>query len=116
MSQFGANIKVRKSCAVMIDHIQVGGGAPVRIQSMTNTDTVDVIRTVAQISELAKAGSEMVRITVNNDEAAAAIPLIREQLNKMGNNTPIIGDFHFNGHRLLKRPPRLCPSASQVSY
>ena len=105
MSQSGANIKARQSVAVMIDHVQVGGGAPVRVQSMTNTDTVDVIRTAAQIAELAKAGSEMVRITVNNDEAAAAVPLIREQLDKMGCNTPIIGDFHFNGHRLLKNHP-----------
>ena len=71
MSLSGANIKARKSVGVMVDHIRVGGGAPVRVQSMTSTDTVDVIRTAAQIAELAKAGSEMVRITVNNDEAAA---------------------------------------------
>ncbi|EDY85930.1 4-hydroxy-3-methylbut-2-en-1-yl diphosphate synthase [gamma proteobacterium HTCC5015] len=95
----------RKTQAVMVGHVQVGGGAPVRVQSMTNTDTADVIRTAAQIAELAKAGSEMVRVTVNNDAAAEAIPEIRKQLDKMGFDTPIIGDFHFNGHRLLKNHP-----------
>jgi (E)-4-hydroxy-3-methylbut-2-enyl-diphosphate synthase len=81
--------------------ITVGGGAPIRIQSMTNTDTVDVIATAIQIKELTNAGSEMVRITVNTPEAAQAVPYIRAQLDKMGVDVPLIGDFHYNGHRLL---------------
>ncbi|MGM0562699.1 MAG: flavodoxin-dependent (E)-4-hydroxy-3-methylbut-2-enyl-diphosphate synthase [Pseudomonadota bacterium] len=95
----------RRSHGVMVGNVQVGGDAPVRVQSMTNTDTADIIRTAAQIAELAKAGSEMVRVTVNNDAAAEAIPQIREQLDKMGYDTPIVGDFHFNGHRLLSNHP-----------
>jgi (E)-4-hydroxy-3-methylbut-2-enyl-diphosphate synthase len=85
--------------------IFVGGGAPVVVQSMTNTDTVDVIGTAIQIKELARAGSEIVRITVNNEEAAAAVPAIREQLDKMGIDVPLVGDFHYNGHTLLKDFP-----------
>ncbi len=81
--------------------VTVGGGAPVRVQSMTNTDTVDVIGTAIQVKELAQAGSEMVRITVNTPEAAAAVPHIRDQLDRMGIDVPLIGDFHYNGHRLL---------------
>ena len=81
--------------------VTVGGDAPVRVQSMTNTDTVDVIETAIQVKELAIAGSEMVRITVNTPEAAAAVPHIREQLDRMGIDVPLIGDFHYNGHRLL---------------
>jgi len=81
--------------------VTVGGGAPVRGQSMTNTDTVDVIGTAIQVKELAQAGSEMVRITVNTPEAAAAVPHIRDQLDRMGIDVPLIGDFHYNGHRLL---------------
>ncbi len=81
--------------------VTVGGGAPVRIQSMTNTDTVDAVGTAIQIKELANAGSEMVRITVNTPEAAQAVPYIREQLDRMGIDVPLIGDFHYNGHRLL---------------
>lgn len=81
--------------------VTVGGGAPVRVQSMTNTDTVDVIGTAIQVKELAQAGSEMVRITVNTPEAARAVPHIREQLDRMGIDVPLIGDFHYNGHRLL---------------
>lgn len=81
--------------------VTVGGGAPVRIQSMTNTDTVDAVATAIQIKELANAGSEMVRITVNTPEAAQAVPYIREQLDRMGIDVPLIGDFHYNGHRLL---------------
>lgn len=85
--------------------ITVGGGAPIRIQSMTNTDTVDVIATAIQIKELTNAGSEMVRITVNTPEAAQAVPFIRAQLDKMGIDVPLIGDFHYNGHRLLTEFP-----------
>ena len=85
--------------------VTVGGGAPVRVQSMTNTDTVDVIGTAIQVKELAIAGSEMVRITVNTPEAAEAVPHIRDQLDKMGIDVPLIGDFHYNGHRLLTDYP-----------
>ena len=85
--------------------VTVGGDAPVRVQSMTNTDTTDVIGTAIQIKELAQAGSELVRITVNTPEAAAAVPHIREQLDRMEINVPLIGDFHYNGHRLLTEFP-----------
>jgi (E)-4-hydroxy-3-methylbut-2-enyl-diphosphate synthase len=91
----------------------VGGDAPVRVQSMTNTDTVDVIGTAIQVKELAVAGSEMVRITVNTPEAAAAVPHIREQLDRMGINVPLIGDFHFNGHRLLTDHPACAEALSK---
>ncbi|MFN4116643.1 MAG: flavodoxin-dependent (E)-4-hydroxy-3-methylbut-2-enyl-diphosphate synthase, partial [Inhella sp.] len=80
--------------------VTIGGDAPVRIQSMTNTDTVDVIETAIQVKELAVAGSELVRITVNTPEAAQAVPHIREQLDRMGIDVPLVGDFHYNGHRL----------------
>jgi (E)-4-hydroxy-3-methylbut-2-enyl-diphosphate synthase len=95
----------KQTVAVNIDGILVGGNAPVVVQSMTNTDTEDVIRTVKQVSELAKAGSELVRITVNTLEAAKAVPEIRERLDKMGCDVPLIGDFHFNGHKLLSAVP-----------
>lgn len=85
--------------------ITVGGDAPIRIQSMTNTDTEDVIGTAIQVKELAQAGSEMVRITVNTSAAAAAVPFIRDQLDKMGVDVPLVGDFHYNGHTLLKEHP-----------
>jgi len=81
--------------------VTVGGAAPVRVQSMTNTDTADALATAIQVKELAQAGSELVRITVNTPEAAAAVPAIREQLDRMGTGVPLIGDFHYNGHRLL---------------
>lgn len=87
------------------NRITVGGDAPIRIQSMTNTDTEDVIGTAIQVKELAKAGSEMVRITVNTSAAAAAVPFIRDQLDKMGVDAPLVGDFHYNGHTLLKEHP-----------
>jgi (E)-4-hydroxy-3-methylbut-2-enyl-diphosphate synthase len=93
--------------------VTVGGGAPVRIQSMTNTDTVDVIGTAIQVKELANAGSEMVRITVNTVEAAQAVPFIREQLDRMGVSVPLIGDFHFNGHRLLTDFPDCAQALSK---
>ena len=93
--------------------VTVGGDAPVRIQSMTNTDTVDVIGTAIQVKELALAGSEMVRITVNTPEAAAAVPHVREQLDRMGVDVPLIGDFHYNGHRLLTDFPDCAQALSK---
>ncbi len=93
--------------------VTVGGDAPVRVQSMTNTDTVDVIGTAIQVKELAIAGSEMVRITVNTPEAAQAVPFIREQLDKMGIDVPLIGDFHYNGHRLLTDVPSCAEALSK---
>jgi (E)-4-hydroxy-3-methylbut-2-enyl-diphosphate synthase len=93
--------------------VTVGGSAPVRVQSMTNTDTVDVIGTAIQVKELAQAGSEMVRITVNTPEAAEAVPHIREQLDRMGIDVPLIGDFHYNGHRLLTEYPACAEALSK---
>ena len=96
------------------DHVlTIGGDAPVRVQSMTNTDTVDVIETAIQVKELAQAGSELVRITVNTPEAAAAVPVIREQLDKMGLAVPLVGDFHYNGHRLLTDFPECAQALSK---
>src|ERR1700722_13179147 len=95
----------RRSVTVNIGGVRAGSDAPVVVQSMTNTDTADVESTVQQIGALARAGSEMVRITVNNDDAAKAVPTIVEELAKKGWNTPIIGDFHYNGHLLLKKYP-----------
>src|SRR5574343_1378902 len=85
--------------------VTIGGDAPVRIQSMTNTDTVNAVETAIQVKELALAGSELVRITVNTPEAAAAVPYVREQLDRMGVDVPLVGDFHYNGHRLLTDYP-----------
>jgi (E)-4-hydroxy-3-methylbut-2-enyl-diphosphate synthase len=93
--------------------VAIGGGAPVCVQSMTNTDTVDVIGTAIQVKELAVAGSELVRITVNTPEAAAAVPHIREQLDRMGIDVPLVGDFHYNGHRLLTDHPACAESLSK---
>jgi (E)-4-hydroxy-3-methylbut-2-enyl-diphosphate synthase len=93
--------------------VRVGGGAPVVVQSMTNTDTADAIGTAIQIKELARAGSEVVRITVNTEEAAAAVPAIREQLDKMGIDVPLVGDFHYNGHLLLTRHPACAEALSK---
>jgi (E)-4-hydroxy-3-methylbut-2-enyl-diphosphate synthase len=93
--------------------VTVGGDAPVRIQSMTNTDTVDAIGTAIQVKELAIAGSEMVRITVNTPEAAAAVPYVREQLDRMGIDVPLVGDFHYNGHRLLTDYPACAQALSK---
>jgi (E)-4-hydroxy-3-methylbut-2-enyl-diphosphate synthase len=95
----------RVAIGVRIGAVLVGGGAPVVVQSMTNTDTADVEGTARQVSELARAGSELVRITVNTPEAAAAVPRIRERLDMMGVGVPLIGDFHYNGHQLLEREP-----------
>jgi len=91
--------------AVWAGGVQIGGGAPVVVQSMTNTDTADVAATSEQVAALARSGSELVRITVNNEAAARAVPLIHERLLGMGLQVPLIGDFHFNGHRLLKAFP-----------
>ncbi|MDQ3267666.1 MAG: flavodoxin-dependent (E)-4-hydroxy-3-methylbut-2-enyl-diphosphate synthase [Pseudomonadota bacterium] len=91
----------RATQRVMVGNIAIGGGAPIVVQSMTNTDTVDAAGTARQVFELAQAGSELVRITVNTAEAAAQVPHIRELLDKMGCNVPLVGDFHYNGHRLL---------------
>lgn len=92
-----------KSCR--IGHVLLGGEAPVVVQSMTNTDTADYLATAIQCAELARSGSELVRITVNTPEAAAAVPKIREHLDRMACNVPLIGDFHYNGHRLLSEHP-----------
>ncbi|MFZ6817538.1 flavodoxin-dependent (E)-4-hydroxy-3-methylbut-2-enyl-diphosphate synthase [Undibacterium sp. Ji22W] len=93
--------------------VVIGGSAPVVIQSMTNTDTADAIGTAIQIKELARAGSELVRITVNNPEAAQAVPVIREQLDRMGVDVPLVGDFHYNGHTLLKDFPACAQALSK---
>lgn len=93
--------------------VTVGGGAPVRVQSMTNTDTADAIGTAIQVKELAQAGSEMVRITVNTPEAAQAVPYIRQQLDRMGIDVPLIGDFHYNGHTLLTDYPDCAQALSK---
>ena len=90
---------------VMVGHVQVGGGAPIVVQSMTNTDTAEIDGTVAQVAALARQGSELVRITVDRDEAAAAVPHIREKLLKRGVNVPLVGDFHYIGHKLLADHP-----------
>lgn len=93
--------------------VTIGGDAPVRVQSMTNTDTVDAVGTAIQVKELAQAGSEMVRITVNTPEAAKAVPYVREQLDRMGIDVPLIGDFHYNGHRLLTEFPDCAQALSK---
>jgi (E)-4-hydroxy-3-methylbut-2-enyl-diphosphate synthase len=95
----------RKTITVRIGALRLGSEAPVVVQSMTNTDTADVEGTVAQVAALARAGSELVRITVNSAEAAAAVPLIRDRLAAAGLDVPLIGDFHFNGHKLLREYP-----------
>ena len=99
------SIKRRAVRAVRVGRVVVGGDAPVVVQSMTNTDTADHVATAIQCAELARAGSELVRITVNTPEAAAGVPKIREQLDRMGVDVPLIGDFHYNGHRLLLDNP-----------
>jgi (E)-4-hydroxy-3-methylbut-2-enyl-diphosphate synthase len=95
----------KHTVGVKVGSVQVGGGAPVVVQSMTNTDTADVNSTVQQVADLARAGSELVRITVNNEESAEAVAKIRDELDKRGFTVPLIGDFHFNGHRLLSKYP-----------
>ena len=115
--KIGAGAQARHSLQARIrwqdNVVTVGGDAPVRIQSMTNTDTVDAVGTAIQVKELALAGSELVRITVNTPEAAQAVPYIREQLDRMGIAVPLIGDFHFNGHRLLTDFPDCAQALSK---
>jgi (E)-4-hydroxy-3-methylbut-2-enyl-diphosphate synthase len=113
MSQQSARIQRRKTIGVSVDHVRIGGGAPVVVQSMTNTDTADIDATVQQVRELAQAGSELVRITVNTEEAAQAVPRIRERLYQLGINAPLVGDFHFNGHKLLTRYPECAEALSK---
>jgi len=107
----------RASRGVLVQHgarkVIVGGDAPVVVQSMTNTDTADVIGTAIQVKELARAGSEIVRITVNTPEAAAAVPAIREQLDRMDVDVPLVGDFHYNGHLLLRDYPECAQALSK---
>ncbi|MBM3375787.1 MAG: 4-hydroxy-3-methylbut-2-en-1-yl diphosphate synthase, partial [Betaproteobacteria bacterium] len=93
--------------------VQMGGSAPVVVQSMTNTDTADAIGTAIQVRDLAFAGSEVVRITVNTLEAARAVPAVREQLDKMNCPVPLVGDFHFNGHKLLAEVPECAVALSK---
>src|SRR5436190_24133197 len=100
-----ATITRRKTPTVLVGDVRVGSDAPIVVQSMTNTDTADIAGTIKQVAALARAGSELVRVTVNNDAAAKAVPEIVAGLAKMGINTPIIGDFHYNGHLLLKKYP-----------
>ena len=115
--KIGAGAQARHSLQARIrwqdNVVTVGGDAPVRIQSMTNTDTVDAVGTAIQVKELALAGSELVRITVNTPEAAQAVPYIREQLDRMGIAVPLIGDFHYNGHRLLSEFPDCAQALSK---
>src|SRR5215831_6356527 len=105
MQDFAGPADRRRSVAVDVGGVMVGGGAPVVVQSMTNTDTADADATAAQVAALARAGSEIVRITVDRDEAAAAVPHIKERLLKQGINVPIVGDFHYIGHKLLADNP-----------
>jgi (E)-4-hydroxy-3-methylbut-2-enyl-diphosphate synthase len=103
----------RRSVAVRVGPVVIGGGAPIVVQSMTNTDTADVESTFRQVKELARAGPEIVRVTVNTDEAAAAVPRIVERLAAAGVDVPIVGDFHFNGHKLLKTHPACAEALSK---
>ena len=98
-------IRRRRSIQGLVGGVKVGGDAPIVVQSMTNTDTADIDATVAQVRALARAGSEIVRVTVNTEEAAAAVPHIRDRLAQGGVTVPLVGDFHFNGHKLLKAHP-----------
>jgi (E)-4-hydroxy-3-methylbut-2-enyl-diphosphate synthase len=110
-SSLGPRLQARVAWGQRV--VTVGGGAPVRIQSMTNTDTTDAIATAIQVKALAQAGSEMVRITVNTPEAAAQVPYIREQLDRMGVDVPLVGDFHYNGHLLLRDFPECAKALSK---
>ncbi|CAN5489332.1 flavodoxin-dependent (E)-4-hydroxy-3-methylbut-2-enyl-diphosphate synthase [soil metagenome] len=102
-----------RTVQVVVGNVRVGGGAPIVVQSMTNTDTADIEGTVTQVAALARAGSEMVRITVDRDEAAAAVPHIREKLDKLGVDVPLIGDFHYIGHKLLADHPACAAALSK---
>ncbi|MCC6471900.1 MAG: flavodoxin-dependent (E)-4-hydroxy-3-methylbut-2-enyl-diphosphate synthase, partial [Alphaproteobacteria bacterium] len=105
MSSIGVPVERRKSVAVRIGNVTMGGDHPVMVQSMTNTDTADAEGTARQVKALADAGSEIVRITVNNEDAARAVPHVREKLDKMGCDVPLVGDFHYIGHKLLTEYP-----------
>src|ERR1700736_4393007 len=105
MDAFAAPADRRRSVPVKVGRVEVGGSAPIVVQSMTNTDTADAAATARQVADLARAGSEIVRITVDRDEAAAAVPHIKERLLKMGVEVPIVGDFHYIGHKLLAEHP-----------
>lgn len=109
-----SQIARRPSRQVRIGHVLVGGDAPVVVQSMTNTDTVDITGTVQQVQALAAAGSELVRLTVNNLDAAIAVPRIRERLDALGCRVPLIGDFHFNGHKLLTEVPECAEALAKL--
>ena len=104
----------RGSTAVRVGHVVMGGRSPIVVQSMTNTDTADIAATVDQVAALARAGSEIVRVTVNNAEAAAAVPHIRDALDRLGVNVPLVGDFHFNGHRLLTQHPACAEALAKL--
>src|SRR5829696_10079674 len=95
----------RQTVTAVVGGVPVGSGHPIVVQSMTNTDTADVESTVRQVAALARAGSQLVRVTVNNDAAAAAVPAIVDELDRIGVDVPVIGDFHYNGHLLLTRYP-----------
>src|SRR5271168_2757317 len=105
MMEFSGPTARHRTVAVKVGNVTVGGGAPVVVQSMTNTDTADAAGTAKQVAALARAGSEIVRITVDRDEAAAAVPHIKDRLLKMNVDVPIIGDFHYIGHKLLADHP-----------
>ena len=107
-----------RTVAVDVGGVRVGGGAPIVVQSMTNTDTADIEATARQVATLARAGSELVRITVDRDEAAAAVPHIRDRLKLMGVDLPIVGDFHYIGHKLLADHPACAEALDKypVSY
>ncbi len=104
----------RRSRIVRIGDLYIGGETPIVVQSMTDTDTADEVATAVQAADLARAGSEMVRVTINNEEAAAAVPRIRERLAQMGVEVPLVGDFHFNGHKLLRRHPECAEALAKM--
>ncbi|WP_026287921.1 MULTISPECIES: flavodoxin-dependent (E)-4-hydroxy-3-methylbut-2-enyl-diphosphate synthase [unclassified Thioalkalivibrio] len=106
--------KRHKTVPVRVGNVTVGGDHPVMVQSMTNTDTADALRTAVQVAELARAGSEVVRITVNSEAAAKAVPEIRERLDAMGLDVPLVGDFHFNGHKLLTQYPECAQALAKL--
>ena len=106
----------RMTRAVRVGDVLIGGGAPIVVQSMTNTDTEDVHATARQVEALARAGSELVRITVNTPEAAAQVPRIRERLDALGCRVPLVGDFHYNGHKLLTQFPDCAAAQVRVMH
>ena len=107
-----SELRLHRTTTVRVGNVNIGGGAPIAVQSMTMTDTADIEATAAQCIELADAGSDMVRITVNQDEAAKAVPDIKQRMLDSGCTVPLIGDFHYNGHLLLTRHPK-CAKASR---